>query len=80
MCRPSTCCEAVNEWLAQFTITVCNPRHVSLLRDAQLLTDLCDGLILAQQHITFTQLMDNLFGVVLFFRRGSDLLDDVLSL
>lgn len=21
------CCEAVHEWLAQFTITVCNPRH-----------------------------------------------------
>ena len=46
-----------------------------LLGDTQLLAGLGDGIALCKQHVRFTELVNNLFGVVSFLWHGSDLLN-----
>ena len=48
---------------------------IGLIGDAQLFTRLRDRIPLGEQHIGFTELMNDLFGVVSFLWHGSDLLN-----
>jgi len=51
------------------------PASVGLLADTRLFTGLGDSLVLCQQYIRFTELLNDLFGVVSFLWHGSDLIN-----
>jgi hypothetical protein len=56
------------------------PAVIRLVGDAQLFAYLGDGLVLREQNIGFSQLVNDFFGVVSFRWQGSDLLIGFLPL